>query len=94
MAETCAQVDPQNAEVFASQLEQIVTFGTRNAVRQLGDVPTVLDQFRRVLDDYEENTGDYNTQLVLVIPSWYSCWYGSYNHEFPCATACMHLPPQ
>ena len=50
--------DPQNAEVFASRLEQIVTFGTRNAVRQLEDVPTVLDQFRRVLDDYEENTGD------------------------------------
>ena len=52
------KIDPQNAEVFAAQLEQIITFGTRNAVRQLGDVPTVLDQFRRVLDDYEENSGD------------------------------------
>jgi len=50
--------DPQNAEVHAAQLEHIVTFGTRNVVKQLGDVPTVLDQFRRVLDDYEEATGD------------------------------------
>ena len=50
--------DPQNAEVHAAQLEHIVTLGTRNAVKQLGDVPTGLDQFRRVLDDYEEATGD------------------------------------
>ena len=50
--------NPQNPEVHAAQLEAIVSFGHRNAVRQLGDVPTVLDQFQRVLDDYEEATGD------------------------------------
>ena len=50
--------DPQNPEVHAAQLEGIVNFGHRNAVRQLGDVPTVLDQFQRLLDDYEEATGD------------------------------------
>ena len=33
-------------------------FGSRNAVKHLGDVPTVLDQFQRIMDDYEENTGD------------------------------------
>ena len=44
--------------MHAAQLEHIVTFGTRNVVKQLGDVPTVLDKFRRVLDDYEEATGD------------------------------------
>ena len=50
--------DPQNPEVHAAQLEHLVTFGTRNVVKQLGDVPTVLDQFQRMLDDYEEATGD------------------------------------
>ena len=35
-----------------------MTFGVRHVVKQLGDVPTVLDQFQRVLDDYEEATGD------------------------------------
>ena len=30
----------------------------RHAVKSLGDVPTILDQFRRVLDDYEEATGE------------------------------------
>ena len=43
--------DPQNAEVHAAQLEHIVTYGTRNPVKSLGDVPTALDQFQRVLDD-------------------------------------------
>ena len=51
------RLDPQNAEVHAAQLEHLVTFGTRNVVKQLGDVPTVLDQFQRMLDD-EEATGD------------------------------------
>ena len=50
--------DPQNPEVHAAQLEHIVTFGTMNGVKQLGDVPTVLDQFQRVLHDYEEAAGD------------------------------------
>ena len=50
--------DPQNAEVYAAQLEHIVTFGTRNVVKREGDVPTVLDQFRRVLDDHEEAAGE------------------------------------
>ena len=50
--------DPQNAEVHAAQLEAIVSFGMRNTIKSLGDVPTILDQFRRVLDDYEEATGD------------------------------------
>ena len=30
--------DPQNAEVYAAQLEGIVSFGPRNAVKSLGDV--------------------------------------------------------
>ena len=50
--------DPQNAEVHAAHLEAIVTFGTRNCVKSVGDVPTVLDQFQRLLDDYEEVTND------------------------------------
>ena len=50
--------DPQNAEVHAAHLEAIVTFGTRNCVKSVGDVPTVLGQFQRLLDDYEEATGD------------------------------------
>ena len=50
--------DPQSAEVHAAQLEAIVSFGMRSTVKSLGDVPTILDQFRRVLDDYEEATGD------------------------------------
>ena len=52
------KLDPQNAEVFAAQLEHIVTLGTRNAVKQLGDVPAVLNQFQRMLDDYGEVTCD------------------------------------
>ena len=51
------KLDPQNAEVHAAQLEQIVTFGIRNLVKNLGDFSSVLDQFRKVLDDYEEATG-------------------------------------
>ena len=35
--------DPQNPEVHAAQLEQIIVFGSRNTVKHLGDVPTVLD---------------------------------------------------
>ena len=50
--------DPQSAEVHAAQLESIVSFGMRNAVKNLGDVPCILDQFRRVVDDYEQSTGD------------------------------------
>ena len=50
--------DPQNAEVYAAHLEHLVTFGTRNGVKSLGDVLTILDQFRRALDDYEEATGE------------------------------------
>ena len=49
--------DPQNFEVDPTQLELIVHFGMRNAVKSLGDISTILDQFRRVLDDYEEATG-------------------------------------
>ena len=49
--------DPQNAEVHAAQLENIVSFcATRS--NHCPDVPTILDQFRRVLDDYEEATGE------------------------------------
>ena len=50
--------DPQNAEVHAAHLEAIVTFGTRNCVKSVEDVPSVLDQFQKLLDDYEEVTGD------------------------------------
>ena len=51
--------DPQNPEVHAAQLEQIIMFGSRNVVKHLGDnVPTVLDQFQRVMDVYEEATGN------------------------------------
>ena len=50
--------NPQIAEVHAAQLEHIITFGTRNMVKQVGDVPTVLDQFQRVLDDFDEATGE------------------------------------
>ena len=50
--------DPQNPEVHAAQLENIVNFGHRNLVKSIADVPTVLDQFQRALDDYEEATGD------------------------------------
>ena len=49
---------PQNAEVHAAQLESIVSFGMRHAVKSLGDVPMILDHFRRVLDDYEEAAGE------------------------------------
>ena len=63
--------DPQKAEVYAAQLEHIVTFGTRSVVKSLGDVPTVLDQFRRVLDDYKEATGevgiDDSTKKTLMM---------------------------
>ena len=59
-----------------SQLENIVSFGMRNAVKSLGDVPTVLDQFRRVLDDYEEATGECSindstkkTIMMQLLPS-------------------------
>ena len=52
------RLDPQNPEVHAAQLEQIITFGSRHAVKSLADVPMVLDQFERVLEDYEEVTGD------------------------------------
>ena len=50
--------DAQNAEVHAAQLENIVTIGSRNSVKSAGDVPIVLGQFQRVLDDNEEATGD------------------------------------
>ena len=50
--------DPQSPKVHAAQLENIVNFGHRNLVKHLGDAPTVLDQFQRILDDYEEATGD------------------------------------
>ena len=33
-------------------------FGSRKPVKRLGDVPTVLDQFQRIMDDYEEATED------------------------------------
>ena len=63
--------DPQNFEVHAAQLEHIVTFGTRNPVKSLGDVPTILDQFQRVLDDYEEAAGDYGfndaTKMTIMM---------------------------
>ena len=38
--------DPQNVEVYAAQLEHIVTSGTRNVVKSLGDVPTILKRYR------------------------------------------------
>ena len=53
-----ASSTPKNAEVHAAQLGNIVSFGIRTAFKSLGDVPTVLDQFRRVLDDYDEVTGE------------------------------------
>ena len=43
--------DPQNPEVHAAQLERIVTFGARHAVKNIGDVETKLAQFERVLAD-------------------------------------------
>ena len=70
MASTCASTIPtENPEVRAAQLEAFVSFGHRNAARQLGDVPTVLDQFQRVLDDYDEATGDsgINDQIKNTI---------------------------
>ena len=48
---------PQSPEAHAAQLEHIIMFGSRNAVKHLGDVLTVLDQFQRVMDDYEEAMG-------------------------------------
>ena len=36
-------------------------FGRGNVFKTLGDVPTVLGQFQRVLDDSEEATGDVGT---------------------------------
>ena len=71
--------DPQSPEVHAAQLEHIVMFGNRNAVKQLGDTPTFLDQFQVVLDDYEEATGDVGinifgepvfTRPVTEVASW------------------------
>ena len=50
--------DPQNAEVHAAHLQLIVTFGSRNCVKSAGNVSAVLDQFQRLLDDYEEAAGD------------------------------------
>lgn len=50
--------DPQNAEVHAARLEQLITFGSRSGVKSLGDAPTILDTSRRALDDYEEATGE------------------------------------
>ena len=50
--------DFKSAEVHVAHLEHIVTFGTRNMVKQVGDVLTVLDQFQRLLHDYEEPTGE------------------------------------
>jgi hypothetical protein len=41
--------DPQSPEVHAAQLENIVNFGHCNLVKNLGDVPTVLDQCQRTL---------------------------------------------
>ena len=57
--------DPQNAEVHAAHLEAIVTFGTRDCVKSVGDVPTVLDRFQRLLDDYEEVTNDTGSTTSL-----------------------------
>ena len=64
------KLDPQNPDVHAAQLEHIVMFGNRNPVKQLGDVPIVLDQFQRILDDYEEATGDVgiNDQVKKTVP--------------------------
>ena len=44
-------------------------FGSRNAVKQLGNVSTVLDKFQGVLDDYEEAAGDVgiNDQVKKTI---------------------------
>ena len=44
-------------------------FGSRNAVKQLGNFSTVLDKFQRVLDDYEEAAGDVgiNDQVKKTI---------------------------
>ena len=63
------QFDPQNVELHAAQLEHSVTFGTRNVGKQVEDIPTVLDQCRRVLDDYEEATGDVGINAARNIPS-------------------------
>ena len=48
--------DLQNPEVHAAQLVHIVTFGIRNMLKHLGEVPTEMDQFQKALDDYEEAT--------------------------------------
>ena len=42
---------PQNAEVHAAQLQNIIMFGSEHRVKNVCDVPMVLDQFERVLDD-------------------------------------------
>ena len=60
------KLDPQNAEAHAAQLENIVSFGMRNALKTLGDVPTVLNQFRLVLADYEEATGDPGVKTIMM----------------------------
>ena len=50
--------DPQNPEVHTLQLEHIITYGSKSEAKSLADVPTALDVFDRILDDYEEATGD------------------------------------
>ena len=49
--------NPQNPEVHTLKLENIITYGSKHKVRSVADVPTVLDSFERILDDYEEATG-------------------------------------
>ena len=39
-------------------MSNIITYGVKYKTENIGDVPTVLDKFGRVLDDYEEATGE------------------------------------
>ena len=50
--------DPQNPEVHQATLSNIITYGVKYKTEKIGEVPTVLDKFERVLDDYEEATGE------------------------------------
>ena len=50
--------DPQNPAVHAADLEAIITFGSKNAVKSTADVEAKLNKFERALEDYEEATGE------------------------------------
>ena len=49
--------DPQNPEVHAAKLQGLITYGVTHKAKSISEVPFILNEFERALEEYTEATG-------------------------------------